>query len=182
MRFLLRLKHWQLFLFTWGVAILISVLSFAAENLIIELFPVMMLVLTIGFLGWIWAISVELHELVPPDVPLPLRQFKIYFAIPILYSLMITVWMAYTTSTGNAHPDFTMHFVIGLILILHLVSMVCIVMGIRFAAKTLKSIELGRHARFNEYVGEFFLIWFSIIGIWILQPVLNSLTEKQKSV
>jgi len=180
MRFLLRLKHWQLFSLTWGIAIIISVVSFSTNELIIELYPVMMLLLTAGFLGWIWAISVELHGLVPQGVPLPLRLFKLYFAIPIVYSLMITGGVIYTIIKGDPQLDLTMSFFIGVLFILHLVSMVCIVLGIRFAAKTLKSIELGRHARFNDYVGEFFLIWFSIIGVWLLQPIINKLTEGVK--
>lgn len=177
MRFLLRLKHWQLFSLTWGIALLISIVSFTSDDLIIELYPVMMLVLTTGFFGWIWAISVELHAKLPPDVPLHLQSFKLYFAIPILYTLLVIGWITYIVFAGGPQLDYTMGVLLGLILILHLASMVCIVLGIRFAAKTLRSIELGRHARFNDYVGEFFLIWFSIIGIWVLQPKLNKLTE-----
>jgi hypothetical protein len=177
MRFLLQLKHWQLFSLTWGIAIIITIISFSSEVLIIELYPVMMLILTAGFFGWIWAISVALHAKLPPDVPLHLRSFKIYFAIPILYSFVIICWVSYIAFTGGAQLDYTMGVIIGLLLIFHLVSMVCIVLGIRFAAKTLRSIELGRHARFNDYVGEFFLIWFSLVGIWVLQPKLNKLAS-----
>jgi hypothetical protein len=179
MRFLLHLKHWQLFSLTWGIAIIISIISFASESLIIELYPVMMLILTIGFFGWIWAISVNLHSKLPQDVPLHLKSFKLYFAIPIFYSFVIIVWLSYILFMGGPQLDYTMGILIGLILILHLASMVCIVLGIRFAAKTLKSVELGRHARFNDYVGEFFLIWFSIIGIWVLQPRINKLTDQE---
>jgi hypothetical protein len=33
-------------------------------------------------------------------------------------------------------------------------------------------------AKFSDYSGEFFLIWFSPIGYWILQPRLNKLTDE----
>jgi hypothetical protein len=46
-----------------------------------------------------------------------------------------------------------------------------------FAAKTLKTIELERKAKFPEYAGEFMLIWFSVIGYWILQPRINKLIK-----
>jgi hypothetical protein len=66
---------------------------------------------------------------------------------------------------------------VGLFVFVHLLSMVCIFLGLRFAAKTMKSVELGRMAKFGDYAGEFFLIWFSPIGVWFLQPRLNKLTE-----
>jgi len=138
----------------------------------------MMVVLTIGALGWVWAISVDLHEKLLPNIPLNITYFKIIFSIPIVYSLIMTCWISYIILRGGPSLDYSMGLFIGVILILHMISMICIVLGIRFAAKTLKSVELGRHARFNDYVGEFFLIWFSIIGVWILQPRINKLTER----
>ena len=178
MRFLLQLKHWQLFSLTWGVATLITGISFFKDPFIFELFPVMMLVLTVGFFGWIWSIAVELHQQLPPDVPLNLTYFKTLILIPVLYSIGVIIWAGSIAFTGSPTLDFTMKLEIGLLLILHLISMVCIVLSIRFAAKTLRSVELGRHARFNDYVGEFFLIWFSLVGIWIIQPKLNKLIKE----
>ncbi|MFD2245959.1 hypothetical protein [Pontibacter ruber] len=64
------------------------------------------------------------------------------------------------------------------ILVFHLLSMIFIFMGMRFAAKTMKSVELGREAKFSDYAGEFFLMWFSIIGYWVLQPRLNRLSAE----
>jgi hypothetical protein len=48
-----------------------------------------------------------------------------------------------------------------------------------FAAKTLKTVELKREATFSDFVGEFFLIWFNFIGIWILQPKINKIIQSQ---
>ena len=79
----------------------------------------------------------------------------------------------------NGSGDSSAMAVAGIaIVVLHLSSMVFIIMGLRFAAKTMKSVELGRTAKFGDYVGEFFLIWFSIIGYWVLQPRLNRLIEE----
>jgi hypothetical protein len=181
MRILLRLKHWQLFLLTWGLPILIDIFAFSDPGLLLQLFPVMMIVFTVGIFGWVWAISTELQSKLPPNVKLNVRQFKILFLIPIVYILGITIWMAYSFYGGQPEAGESMGAVIGLIVVLHLFSMVCIFLGLRFAAKTLKSIELGRMAKFGDYAGEFFLIWFSPIGVWILQPRLNKLTDDQRS-
>lgn len=48
-----------------------------------------------------------------------------------------------------------------------------------FAARSIKTAELQQEQRFSDFIGEFFLIWFSFIGIWILQPRLNRLVADQ---
>ena len=48
-----------------------------------------------------------------------------------------------------------------------------------FPAKTLKSIELNREASLGEYIGDFFLIVFLPIGIWLLQPRIRQIIERE---
>ena len=45
-----------------------------------------------------------------------------------------------------------------------------------YAARTLKTIELGRLAKIDEYAGEAFLIWMVPVGVWFIQPRLNKLS------
>jgi len=181
MRFLLRLKHWQLFTLVWGIPFGLNILLFFDTGFpIIAIFPVMTLLFTIGVYGWIWGISIELHKKLPADVKLNVGQFKIVFTIPIVYMLALTFWMInniFSTLSGHSGENGENMNVIGIIIFIHLLSMVCIILGLRFAAKTMKSVELGRMANFGDYVGEFFLIWFSPVGVWILQPRLNKLTD-----
>jgi hypothetical protein len=178
MRFLLRLKHWQLFLITWGVPIAINLYTFSRPALMVKLFPVMMLIFIIGILGWIWAISTQLHKKLPREVKLNIRGFKVVFSIPIVYMLAITLWMGYQFYFRFPEGSPIIGPVILFIAVLHFISMVCILLGLRFAAQTLRSVELGRLASFSEYAVEFFLIWFSPVGFWILQPRLNKLIKQ----
>jgi hypothetical protein len=46
-----------------------------------------------------------------------------------------------------------------------------------YAAKTLKTVELGRAVKIDEYAGEAFLIWMIPLGVWFIQPRLNNLAE-----
>jgi hypothetical protein len=178
MKFLLRLKHWQLFLLTWGVPLAINIYSFVDITIIFRLFPAMMFVFMIMVFGWIWTISTVLHKQLPPGVDLNLRQFQIMFAVPIVYCLFILGWINFASFTGQSGEGNSIGVALTVsIIVLHLLSIACILLGVRFAAKTLKSIELGRLAKFGDYAGEFFMIWFSPIGIWILQPRLNRLTS-----
>jgi hypothetical protein len=175
MRFLLKLKHWQLFLITWGIPIAINIFTFSRPALMVKLFPLMMLVFTVGIFGWIWAISTQLHKKLPMTVNLNIRSFKVIFSVPIVYMLALTVWMAYQFYFRFPNGSSNVGAIILVVGFVHFVSMVCILVGLRFAAQTLRSVELGRLAKFSEYSTEFFLIWFSPIGFWILQPRLNKL-------
>ncbi|MEQ9229824.1 MAG: hypothetical protein RIF46_04020, partial [Cyclobacteriaceae bacterium] len=179
MKLLLKLKHWQLFSLTWGAAILMNIFTVSDPTMMIKLFPVMMVLFTFGTFGWIWAISTSLNSKLPEGVTLNSTRFRILFMIPIIYILAILIWMGQAFSGGSNELDNANPGAIAAIVIpLHLLSMVIIFWGVRFAAKTMKSVELGRMAKFGDYAGEFFLIWFSVIGYWILQPRLNKLIEE----
>ena len=181
MRILLKLKHWQIFMLTWGIALIINIFTISDPNLMLKTFPIVMVFFFIGTYGWIWAIATNLHDKLPHTVQLNLRTFKILFSIPLIYiSLLILYFFLMFYVKTNLEPGPW----IGLIVLLHIASLVIAIWGIRFAAKTFKSVELQRTAKFGDYAGEFFLIWFSIIGYWILQPRLNRLittTEERHS-
>jgi hypothetical protein len=49
-------------------------------------------------------------------------------------------------------------------------------------AKTIKTVELQREVNFSEFIGEFFMIWFYFIGIWILQPKINRMVKQYISL
>lgn len=143
----------------------------------VKLFPVMMALFIVGVLGWIWSISTQLHKKLPAEANLNVRNFKLIFSIPILYTVSLTLWLAYEFYFVYPESSSNLQSLMWIIIFFHVVSMICILAGLRFAAQTMRSVELGRLARFSEYAVEFFLIWFSPVGYWILQPRLNKLTE-----
>ena len=50
-----------------------------------------------------------------------------------------------------------------------------------FVAKTIQTAESQRTVSFGDYIGNFFLIWFLPIGVWILQPKINELVATDPS-
>jgi len=48
-----------------------------------------------------------------------------------------------------------------------------------FASKSLVMVETGRRAKFYDYAGPFFLMWFFPIGIWFIQPRINRLYSQR---
>lgn len=137
----------------------------------------MMLLFTASLFGWIWSIGAKLNEKLPEGIQLNVSRFKIIFAIPFIYLLTLDIWMGFlfTLSPIDSGSDW---WVIITFIALHLLAIGCTIYGIRFAAKTLRSIELGRMAHFQDYAVDFLLIWVSLIGYWVLQPRINKLMEK----
>ena len=63
--------------------------------------------------------------------------------------------------------------IFAIIVPVHLFAMFCIFYSLYFVAKTFKTVELQRTVTFSDFAGEFFLLWFYPIGIWIIQPKIN---------
>lgn len=158
MKLLLKLKHWQLFSLTWGAGFLMNIFAFSDPLLIIRLFPGVMVLFTIGTFGWVWAIATGLAEKLPPAADLDIKRFKLIFSIPVIYILLLCLGFGFIFYGGNQDILSSMGGLVAVIILLHFASMACIFYGIRFAAKTLKSAELGRPVKFSDYAGEFFLI------------------------
>lgn len=186
----LKAKHWQLFTLFFGISLLFQMMYFVAmftsvspgggslealANLVFVLSPVIM-VLTMGLLlGWLYSVGAGLQEQVPSELRRPTRLFKVALVFPTAY-ILIFVFIMFSfislvaTSVGGAYLLF-------IIIPLHLFAMFCIVYTMYFSAKTIKLAELKRPVTFGEFAGEFFLIWFFPIGIWILQPKINKLVQ-----
>ena len=96
---------------------------------------------------------------------------------------MISVVIAGAMINLNADSgDISPQIVAGsmaLIIPLHLFSMFCIIHTIYFVAKAYKIAETQRAVTFSDFVGEFFLAWFFIIGVWIMQPKINTMVNEQ---
>ncbi len=53
--------------------------------------------------------------------------------------------------------------------------MACVLYVLYFVAKSLSLAETGRPVSALDYFGSFFLIWFFLVGVWIIQPRINCL-------
>jgi hypothetical protein len=190
----LKAKHWQLFLLLFGIPmafeiyIMFTIMSDewdpfrnpeSASNPFL-FFPIMMLFMLGTFFGWFWSIGVGLQPKLPKEIKMNAAFFKWSVWIPFGYTTALSLWAGilvtnvFNTSRRGYGPGPIMASG-GILLILHLFAMFCIFYDMYFAAKTLKSVELQREAKFSDFAGEFFLIWFFPIGIWIIQPRVNQL-------
>jgi len=178
----LTIKHWQLFGLLMGIPLIfqmISIGSIVSSNdptAEFKFLPVMMILYLGLFLGWFYSLGTNLHKKLPKTVNMNLKKFKIFLLIPAVYIVLFSFYMSsmfFNVSTGvEPNPA-----IFGLIFPLHLFSMFCIFYCLYFISKELKAVEWQKPVTFSDFAGEFFLIWFFPLGIWIIQPRINKLFE-----
>lgn len=200
-RFLIA-KHWLIFMFILVLPILIhffSMLVFFEQNIDAMMtnsppkidfflipFTLVMFIQVFGTFGWMWSVSVGLHKKLPSDLRMNIRQFKFFLLFPAVYLsvfivLFFMLFMKLEENFSNPNPAqmfgnfFALFAGVIIMLPLHFLAIFCMFYCYQFSAKTLKSIELGRRATTEEYIGEFFMFWFNFIGVWIMQPRITNI-------
>lgn len=193
----LKAKHWQIFLLTFGIPMIfqfmmmgsmISNITSQSNSVPIlmfdqmRFFPVMMIIFMLAFFGWFWSIAIGLQKKVPENVTMKVTKFKIFFFTPFVYILLFfVVFNVLMNGLMSSEPEPNIGLIGGLFAIifpLHLFSMFCMFYILYFVAKTFKTVELQREVSFSDFAGEFFLMWFYPIGIWIVQPKINKMIEE----
>ncbi len=197
----LRAKHWQLFIFILGIPLIFQLylmnsmfselttgdpedLTFIADFM--KYYPIVMILVMGVLFGWMWSISMGLRSKIPVEIRPETGLFKIFFFIPLVYLVGITYLASkfiggfMELAASNTPPDIdpSIFNMATFIVPLHLFSIFCIFYCFYFTAKTFKTAELQKSVSFNDFVGEFFLVWFSPIGVWILQPKVNKMVDE----
>ncbi|WP_341220633.1 hypothetical protein [Polaribacter atrinae] len=196
----LKAKHWQLFSLMFGIPILFQIIMMVAmftkfnseTNLdpteifnFFKFFPIIMILYLGIFFGWFWSIAIGLQKKVPENVTMKIKRFKIFFFIPLIYILCLSFFIV-TMLNGIVQNETEpgagfIGLMAGIIIPLHLFSVFGIFHSLYFVAKTFKTVELQKEVRFSEFAGEFFMLWFYFIGIWIIQPKINKMTDNENS-
>lgn len=177
-------KHWQLFvltiapIFIFQILMIMSIESNRIPIAALSFLPIIILFNMFILFGWQWSITIGLLDKLPDGVTIPVKRYKIFFFIPVIYIGIISIFILFMFN-GFRSPQSFIPFV-ALLVPAHLFSMFAIFHNMYFAAKVMKSVEMKKEADFSACAGEFFLIWFFPIGIWILQPRLNKLTGGAK--
>jgi hypothetical protein len=197
----LKAKHWQLFLLTCGIPIIFQFIMMGTMFASISsgkqpdpttflsffsFFPIMMMIFVGTFFGWFWSIAIGLQNKAPANLKMKTGKFKVFFFIPIVYMLLICITMVTAMSgmfESSEEPNAGLiASSMAIIFPLHLFSMFCIFYCLYFVSKTFKTVELQRETTFSDFAGDFFLIWFYPIGIWIVQPKINKMVEETPSL
>ena len=186
----LTLKHWQLFVLLVGVPLIVEFIMFGFvfshrdPRFFLYFFPFLM-ILSLGlFFSWFYTLGANLFKRLPETAKMNLTKFKIFLFIPVVYILFFMVFMfgMFSNISSGGQPGPVRGEQPGLIIFavifpLHLFCMFCMFYCLYFNAKALKTVELQKPVTFSDFAGEFFLLWFFPIGVWIVQPRINKLFD-----
>ena len=180
----LKAKHWQIFILTFGLPFILQLIlmPMSIENnpgTMIKYMPLIMIVFIAGFLGWLWSVSIGLQAKVPADVKMKVLKFKILLFIPLIYLPILFGFIEFLPfgerEIGQDLNATLKIMFFAAIFMFHILSMFGIFYSLYFVAKTFKTVELQREVTFSDFAGEFFMIWFFPIGIWVIQPKINKM-------
>ncbi len=193
---LLKAKHWQIFMLTFGIPMIAQFIAMASIlahfNIQANPNPAVMLnnikfipFLLVLFLGllfmWLWSAGIGLQKRIPENAKMKTNLFKVFLFIPIIYMLILGIVLSYTVNGFfNFDPKSNLGLIVILffvMILLHLLSIFSIFYCIYFVARTIKTAELQRAVVFSDFITEFFMVWFSPLGIWVIQPRINKLAE-----
>jgi hypothetical protein len=193
-KFFLRAKHWQLFLIMLLSPFLISFLAgimialTSNIQLMLMMYPVIILILMIFYFGWFYSVGTHLHQKLPSTVNMNLGRFKFFVLVPVIYFVLFSLILGWIVSTFESTPSIARRYgsfeslypgaryiedLLPYFIPFHLFAIYSMFYCFYFVAKELRSVELQQEVTVSDYIGEFLLIWISIIGIWFIQPRVN---------
>jgi hypothetical protein len=186
----LKAKHWQLFALIIGLPLIFQIilLSVTTDGLAGEaglsldifflLLPIAPIWVLSFSLAWLYSVGAGLQSRVPIALRRSTHFFKVALAFPVIYVLFI-IAVVFPMLSVMATSLIGSNLVLVIILGLHLSVMFCIMYSRYFSAKTIKLAELQRPVSLGDFIGEFFLLWFFPVGVWILQPRINELVKSE---
>lgn len=166
MKFFINAQSWQMFLVLmasmFGAQLLMPVFNNPAIGILIGTLILMAL-----YMGWLISIAVTANR----KLGEPLKKSTKWVLVGLSYGA------AYLTGSLLVLPGYMEagRGVPGFVLPLHLLAMAAVFYALLFAAKSLVMVERNQTAKFFEYSGSFFLLWFFPIGVWFIKPRVNKL-------
>lgn len=132
---------------------------------------------------WMHSFANEANSILPEELKVNLKYFNILVFVPGIVTLFIiaAVYILFNSLDFDS-PEIPDN--IGLIVFIIILSVVgyflmlfSIFYSFVFAAHAYKTAVLNKKVTFSDYVGEFFCLWFSFVGIWIMQPKINQIAN-----
>lgn len=198
---LLNAKHWQLFVLLFiapallmlgAMAILIPTITqhtITNVNSIFEYFsylPLLILPFILIQIAWHWYSLHLAIEVLSPEFKPSFKRSKMALSYLIIYVCLYMLLFSFLTRHIQINPITAENIattlgIFFLMIPLHLLAVFCQCYTFYALAKSIKTIELNRKVTFSDYLGEFLLLWFFPVGIWILQPKINAILNNRRT-
>lgn len=196
--FFLRAKHWQLALLFYGVPIVLYIIAFTVlismmstrdtndvATIFLSILTLAIIIATGSLFYWFWTMGTQLHAKLPAEMPMPLQRFKLFVLFPVIYIALlfagITLMVSSEQNLDGEPVTEEYVFLVPLFILCHAFAIFCIFYQLYYIAKSLKAVLLQREVHFSDYAGEFFLLWFHFVGIWLIQPKINDIFREGRN-
>ena len=162
----LRAKHWQVFLlFVVGILPLV----FGSRLWPFALFS------QFYYFAWLWTAGSFLATVTRPALRLKLRFFRFAVLFLAVYFFVAITILPNLLRNKIDLPDTALNVLGALFIPMIFHAIICVLYVLYFVSKSLSLAEAGRPVSALDYTGSFFLIWFFLLGVWIIQPRINRL-------
>jgi len=198
MKILLRARHWQLFCVAIGIPFLLYIimLTFAVSVVNKGVLPVnnsfliMMRVYPFIFflalgtqLAWMWSVTTSLQARLRPSLRMDMRYLGPALLTPALILFGSGIFMFNMISPYHGLNSAVLSpFIVPVLLVVQVVFLACTFYAYYVTSKTIKTYELQQKPAISDYTGEFVLVWFFFIGVWLLQPRINAWYEETEAL
>ena len=180
MEFFIRAKAWKMFFLIIGIPAIFQYFVFSIivkeggfeSGIIFTLMPILILIIMSIFLSWFWVLGTRVNNFISEEIRPKAKFFKFSVKYSAVYML---VFQLFFISSSNGFP---VENVFPIIIPLHFFGMYCMFYGLYFISKNIVTAELNQEVTFSKYASTFFLLWLYPIGIWFVQPRVNSLNAK----
>jgi len=159
---LLRLQHWQIFIY------LIIVPAFFPEGDNEMYYRIVWAVL---FVLWVIKIDQELYNRLPDGVKLNFNFLVINLFISTVYLISIWLTVGGYNITDENYQDYGWR--VWIYVPMHLYCFFSFFYAIRFTSKAIASIENNKNVDIGSYRTYMAGLFFFPIGIWWIQPKIN---------
>lgn len=172
MHIFLTMKAWQLLMLMIAPALLFALAFSGLDSF--KWFGVLILFWAVVFFVWVYSIGSASNRELKGDLRKDSTMFKLSFVIPMAYTILlaVVVFPSIQIDGQSQKPSAWMTE-------LHLISMCCVFYSLWFAAKQFVTLQRGIAVKFIDYSVPFFLLCFTPIGIWFLQPSINEMFDEE---
>ena len=166
MAFFLKAKSWQLFLIFMAVIVSQPLLMAVLQNPMIA-FGFSTGCLMLLLVGWLWSIGIASNKLLPEHLT---RSTNLY-SLGLVFASVYGCAFGFFVSPTTGFPGYLLPF--------HLASMFFMFYALWFTAKQFTALQRKKAVTFFDFSGPFFMLWFFPIGVWFIQPRINSLLRQK---
>ena len=186
----LKAKHWQIFLITVVLQALLQVklipiiIGLRDSKIILVAIPLLIILSFSGFYLYFWSVAIGLQNKLSQSLKLRLKGFKIkYFYLLIhLVGFSIIGVISFLGLFDNyfANRGGIVFGPQGIFIPFHLFAIYGFFSMIYTISKAIGRLKHNDRIPFSKHILIFLLLCIFPIGIWIIQQIINKMTEDKK--